>query len=261
MPDTDDGVPLPWPWGADPSLTEDKPPTHPADAPPAFAPQAPLQHRAAQEQAVERVAAHIEDSVAKVALRMIHAPNATARDRNKAASLVLRTYGGRLRHMAARRLGLNAADVEEVLQDTILAFVWRCKADCAEPEFWLIRVALNAATSRWRSVNGTDGQRSSWWVPIGAPGDPSVLDLMPADRDASDPLRILLQRERQALLKDLIPMVRASSAKRAAALSLLLQGCSIDEIARRLLTTPGAVRDLLYRVRSFLRDYLKATTP
>lgn len=158
------------------------------------------------------------------------------RDRDAAAFReILRRYEGLVRG-ASRRLTRDAHAVDDAVQETFLTLAR--KADTirhagALPS-WLYRVA--------RSVTA----RGSAAAPVAAE---------PTD-GAPSPLDQLTAREVLAAFDE--ELDRLPPDHRAAVLLCTVEGSTVEDAARRLGTTPGAVRGWLQRGRERLRQRLSA---
>jgi len=146
---------------------------------------------------------------------------------------IARRYGAQLRCACARVAGPDAADdaVQEALVKALAALA--AGASPANLRAWLHRIARNAAIDELR------GRRT--WEPL----DPQI-DGVP------QPPQIAAER---AQLRDLLDGVAALPERQRRALRMrVVDERSYDEIGAALGTEEGAVRALLHRARSRLRE-------
>lgn len=158
------------------------------------------------------------------------------RDRDETAFReILRRYETLVRG-ASRRLTQDRHAVDDAVQATFLELVRKAHAirHAEALPAWLYRVA--------RSVTA----RETAAVPVGAePADP-----------APSPLDQLTAREVLAIFDE--ELDRLPAAHRSAVLLCTVEGSTVEDAARRLGTTPGAVRGWLQRGRDLLRRRLGA---
>lgn len=146
---------------------------------------------------------------------------------------ILRRYESLVRG-ASRRLTRDTHAVDDAVQTTFLTLARKAHAIRHAPALpsWLYRVA--------RSVTA----RTTTAVPHGA----ELVDPAPS------PLDQLSAREVLAVLDE--ELTRLPAAHRSAVLMCLIEGNTVDETARRLGTTTGAIRGWLQRGRETLRHRL-----
>jgi RNA polymerase sigma factor (sigma-70 family) len=156
-------------------------------------------------------------------------------------ALVARHRRSLVRH-CARILG--DADAEEAVQEALVrAHAALRRGDAvrrAEP--WLHTIAHNSALNVLRSRN--------------ARGEPSPRECFEGAGAEDDSL------ERRLELRELVDVVGSLPVRQRHAIVMReLEGRSYTEIAERLDASPGAVRQLLNRARSTLRDRLTVLLP
>lgn len=217
----------------------------------------PEQAQAARTELQRPAAPSAQDNPARRAHAALHRAGAGERERRDAARLLLESYGGRFAGTMRRRLGLPPQDVEEILSDTVHLFITRSPVQCREPEHWLYKVFLRSAISRLRFDHAQRRDPGLPFEPIGSAGDGGPIDLLAADPQRSDPVQILQQRERRAIVMDLVTQVARHSDKRASVMLLAIKGYDRKNIAAALGMSTGAVGDMIYRVHQFVHELMQ----
>jgi RNA polymerase sigma factor (sigma-70 family) len=152
---------------------------------------------------------------------------------------LVRTHGRRLRNFIRRRVG-NAADVEDLVQDTCLEAL-RCMAHfhgTARPETWLFGIALNLVRGHFRRA----GLRPA------AEGEAADTD---ADALAEDPVETIERHQeidRMVRLMDRLPRASVS------VLTLVFdEQLTYEQAASRLQVPVGTIRSRIARARTMLK--------
>jgi RNA polymerase sigma factor (sigma-70 family) len=144
-----------------------------------------------------------------------------------------------------RRIGLSDARAEDVLQQALLQ-AWLALergSDVRAPKAWLYRTVHNTAVNVLRSPRDDDG----------ALDDRAQVDTSPSAESAFE--------RRIAVRETLRDVAALPQMQRDAILLTAIDGRSHAEIASALGVTHGAVRGLLYRARTTLRDAAAAVMP
>jgi RNA polymerase sigma factor (sigma-70 family) len=144
-----------------------------------------------------------------------------------------------------RRMGLSDARAEDVLQQALLQ-AWLALergSDVRAPKAWLYRTVHNTAVNVLRSPRDDHG----------ALDDRAHVDTSPSAESAVE--------RRIAVRETLSDVAALPQMQRDAILLTAIDGSSHAEIASALGVTHGAVRGLLYRARTTLRDAAAAVMP
>jgi RNA polymerase sigma-70 factor (ECF subfamily) len=168
-----------------------------------------------------------------------------AGDISRELEALLGRYSAMVRSVARQR-GLDACDIDEVLQDVRLR-LWRSieanqgvsKASTAYIYRTAVSAALDCIRRRRRAQAGSLTITSSWSV-------------IPPSNDSSD-----RRVERKELGTRIEEALSALDARRAAAVSLYLSGYALRESATLLGWTDAQTRNLLYRGLEDLRRVLR----
>ena len=145
---------------------------------------------------------------------------------------------------AARRLTLNAADAEDLVQDVCLKAYQRLDdMESAEyPKAWLLRVLYNQFVDTYRA-------RSTSAVDLAGTGEDSGEPESLATADARPEELVDQDRQREVIL-------RAMSILNSEACSLLalhdIEGYSLQELEELTGTPAGTIKSRLYRTRQRL---------
>jgi RNA polymerase sigma factor (sigma-70 family) len=144
-----------------------------------------------------------------------------------------------------RRMGLSDARAEDVLQQALLQ-AWLALergSDVRAPKAWLYRTVHNTAVNVLRSAREDQGPLD----------DRAHVDTSPSAESAFE--------RRIAVRETLSDVAALPQMQRDAILLTAIDGSSHAEIASALGVTHGAVRGLLYRARTTLRDAAAAVMP
>ncbi|WP_198586821.1 sigma-70 family RNA polymerase sigma factor [Glycomyces xiaoerkulensis] len=136
----------------------------------------------------------------------------------------------------------TVADTEDVLQETWLSWEPRWRAGRIEhPRAYLVRVAVNAATSRRKAVSRRRETYIGPWLPEPFPTPPGA-----TEPDASEGALLTesVSMALQVVLESLTPAERAVFVLRE------VFAYGHDEIAEMVERSPAAVRQLAHRARS-----------
>ena len=145
-------------------------------------------------------------------------------------------------------------DVEEMLSDTVHRFVAQVPQDCACPEAYFHKIFFRVALDQLRRNRAQCRIPAALLEPIGSPGEDSPDAHLAAPAASSDPLEILMQREKP---RHVLHLVRTASKGRAEVAQLFAKGHTHAEIAATLGISNGAVRDRLICLRKMLRASFK----
>jgi len=173
---------------------------------------------------------------------------AAAGDPDASATLILHVGGPMLR-VIRKVIGRQHADVDDVAQDAVIAFLRALntfRGECSVLHF-ANRVALLTALAARRSLR----VRLRWAAPN---GDGAAVEEI-ADEEAPSPLANTMAGRRRQMVRDLLddlPEVIAESL----ALHFIL-GYTVDEIAATLVTSPNTVWSRLRLGKQALRRKLK----
>ena len=129
---------------------------------------------------------------------------------------------------------------QELTSDTFFKALLSCDRETPSMKYWLLRVCKNTFLDERRK------ERKRGLFP---------LDDLPLKADEQDPLDQILQKNAEKSLYQAI--LRLPEATREVLLLFYFHGFSGKQIADMTGRTPGAVRTLLYRARTQLRDLLK----
>jgi RNA polymerase sigma factor (sigma-70 family) len=155
--------------------------------------------------------------------------------------VLVRAHASRLASFVRRRIG-NPADVEDIVQDTLLEAV-RCLdrfQGHSKPETWLFGIALNLTRNHYKRAKVRD---------VYSDVD---TDEVPSER-ADDPSQIAEYRERMFRV---VHAVDALPDDTHQLLQFIFDDeLSYKEIATRLGIPVGTVRSRISRARSALRNY------
>lgn len=177
------------------------------------------------------------------ATQQSHAPLLSTSDLER----LVRDHGRRLRNFIRRRIG-NAADVEDLVQDTCLEAL-RCIGRYqgqSKPETWLFGIALNLVRGHYkqsRSRSAMEHAESAEDTPV---------------EMAEDPRETL---ERQQEIHRLVRIVDRLPAQSIAVLTLVFDDqLTYSEAASRLQIPIGTVRSRIARARVMLRGEADVNT-
>ncbi len=140
----------------------------------------------------------------------------------------------------------NPADAEDATQEVFLRALRYGKkiGRISDPKAWLARIAWRVAVERRKSLAKT------------ATGAEEATDSLASSSQGAD--RLLLQRERSAVLEQLISALPAQL--RDALVLSTLEEIAPREVAEMLGISESAVRSRSFRAREILRDRLLAVT-
>jgi RNA polymerase sigma-70 factor (ECF subfamily) len=170
-----------------------------------------------------------------------------------AAEALVGAYGDRVYRLALRIMG-NAADAEEVVQDTLWAVTRKIDTFRGAAAFssWVYRITANAA---YQKLRGRRRQRTEVsWEELASTFDDSDQHAEVADdwsRRLTDPA---IEGELQRVLGGAIDELSADC--RTAFLLHDVEGLSNLEIAEALQVRQGAIKARVHRARLFLRRRL-----
>ena len=177
-----------------------------------------------------------------------------------AAEALVRAYGDRVYRLALRITG-NAADAEEVVQDTLWTVTRKIDTFRGTAAFgsWVYRITANAA---YQKLRGRRSQRHEVsWEDVAPAFDEKgrhVEVTVDWSRRLKDPA---IEGELKSMLGDAIDALPADY--RTAFLLHDVEGLSNPEIAQTLQVRLGTVKSRVHRARLFLRrrlaDYMGAS--
>jgi RNA polymerase sigma-70 factor (ECF subfamily) len=173
-----------------------------------------------------------------------------ARGEYASFELLVKAYQQRI-YAIAFRLLRNAADAEEVTQDTFVSLIEHIDTFARQSRFraWLLRIAVNHALKRLRrrkvaretALDGEDGPLPH----------PEVIAPW-----SQDPRELAAQRETRQLLQEALDEL--PETYRLIFMLRDIEGLSTDEAAESLGITPGNAKVRLLRARLMLREKLTA---
>ncbi|MBP1582097.1 MAG: RNA polymerase sigma factor [Oscillospiraceae bacterium] len=146
-------------------------------------------------------------------------------------------------YLYAYSLCKNHHLAQEICSDTFFKALISCDDNTAAIDYWLLRVCKNCFIDQWRRVRRRKEQ---------------PLEEIPLQAENSDPLEQILQQEERRRLYQAI--LQLPEAAREVVLLFYFHGFSGQQIAALTGRSPGAVRTLLYRARSQLKELLDPKT-
>src|SRR5687768_16203700 len=163
-------------------------------------------------------------------------------------TLELDRHRPRLFGIAYRMLG-DAAEAEDLVQETYLRWQRDDRTDVASPEGWLVAVVTRLAIDRLRRLRTERESYVGPWLP-----EPIATDR------ASDPARGA-ELASDLSLALLVLLERLGPEERAAFLLREVFDTGYDEIAATLGATSAAVRQMVHRARERVRGARRFATP
>lgn len=143
-------------------------------------------------------------------------------------------------YLYAYSLCKNHHAAQELCSDAFFKALSSCDERTESIRYWLLRVCKNCYIDRWRKA-----QKHST-VPV---------EQLSLSGDEEDPLdHILQQEEHRRLYKAILQLPEQS---REAVQLFYFHGFSTQQIAQMTGRSPGAVRTLLYRARTQLKELMK----
>jgi RNA polymerase sigma-70 factor (ECF subfamily) len=168
----------------------------------------------------------------------------------RAYATLTRTHGGRMLAVA-RRMLRHEADAQDVVQEAWL------QAFRALPRFegharlatWLHRIVVNAALMKLRS------QRRHPELSLTDVTPPGECENDTPDDESTSALEEIISHERRTLIRRV--MERLPESHRKVILLRDFEDLDTEQTARRLGTTPGAVKTRLHRAHQALREAIE----
>lgn len=143
-------------------------------------------------------------------------------------------------YLYAYSLCKNHHTAQELCSDAFFKALTSCDETTESIRYWLLRVCKNCFIDRWRKA-----QKQSA-IP---------LEEFPIQTEEQDPLdQILQQDEHRRLYRAILQL---PEQVREVVLLFYFHGFSGQQVAQMTGRSPGAVRTLLYRARSQLKELLK----
>ncbi len=129
---------------------------------------------------------------------------------------------------------------QELCSDTFFKAISSCDETTESIRYWLLRVCKNCFIDYWRKMRKQS---------------PTPIEELPLRLDEEDPLDCIIKQEQHRRLYKAILQLPEQS--REVVLLFYFHGFSGQQIAQMTGRSSGAVRTLLYRARSQLKDLLK----
>jgi RNA polymerase sigma-70 factor, ECF subfamily len=151
---------------------------------------------------------------------------------------------GPLAFRVARGVLRNAADAEEVAQDTLLR-AYRKFHELRDParfRYWIVRVAFRLAIDRWRSKKRRETRETAWAAPEGSAAGPTAEEIF-----VSNEFQARLERALEELPEKLRLVLILSA----------LQGYTLEEVSQLLGIPMGTVKSRLFFGRKQLAEKLR----
>jgi len=151
---------------------------------------------------------------------------------------------GPLAYRVARGVLRNAADAEDIAQETLLRAYRKFDGlrDPARFRAWLVRITFRLALDRWRAARRRERRETEWALPEQRPAPPNAEEMA-----VSSEFQARLERALEQL-PDKLRLVLLLSA---------IQGYTLEEISELLSVPIGTVKSRLFFARKQLAEKLR----
>lgn len=183
-------------------------------------------------------------------------PRRTAAQIERATRRLIEDFGPALLREARRFTGLGDHDAEDLLIDTVMAFIDHFQKPgvprCDAPAAYLLRIYRNRAIDRMRALAKEREHEAFSLDELAEPEHSNLPCWQASDGGLHDPARVLAGR--QALARGLDAISAEKSEDRRTVFGLMLNGCERREIAMRTSRSPSAAGDMMHRVRRVFEE-------
>jgi RNA polymerase sigma-70 factor, ECF subfamily len=174
----------------------------------------------------------------------VDSPREIAKARRQSEFEALLAECGPLAFRVAHGVLRNAADAEDVAQETLLRAYQRFDRlrDTARFRSWLVRIAFRLALDRWRSAKRRQQRETKWAEPHHQSASPTAADIA-----AANAFRLRLDKA----------MAELPEKSRLVLLLAAIEGYTLAEVAEILDVPVGTVKSRLFFARKQLAEKLQ----